>query len=463
MKRGLLKGKGMLFLILLSALLFFGGTHSVSAATKKCQVTFADGKGRVSNNTYKKWGRKVNAGQWIYLPEYSRAGHKSYWELTTGKKTQRYLPGAKYQVKNNVTFRLRYYPLYDIRFYSDGGGSEHKGLKLQAIKGETITLPSVPHSTTLRGLGWANSTKDKSYKKAGTKVKVTGNMKFYSRTYRVTSVALYNYKGEFWKYIRTDGSKTPTFPAVNLGSLNMCLGWSKTLGKISNPEYLAGDKIPSKVGKYYMVKFGPSDDRAPSYLYTPEKHDKVFFVGDSRTVQLRWALGSQRSSKVDFVAEGGQGLDWFKTTGYQQLHKKMEAVYKSNHQAKQAVVINLGINDLDHYREYISYMKKVSTMLRRDFNCDMYYMSLNPINSAVISASNFIPRTEQQVNLFNRSIRANLCTGNKRSFQYLDCWTGLQKYGWLSNPYNQNKSDGLHYSKATYLRIYNFVIQSLNR
>ena len=42
-----------------------------------------------------------------------------------------------------------------------------------------------------------------------------------------------------------------TFPAVNLGSANMVLGWSKTQGKnaLSSSDYKAGDRIPTKNGK----------------------------------------------------------------------------------------------------------------------------------------------------------------------------------------------------------------------
>ncbi len=50
-------------------------------------------------------------------------------------------------------------------------------------------------------------------------------------------------------------SGNATFPAVNLNSANMCLGWSRTKGKTTDPEYKAGDKIPTKTGNYYMVIF----------------------------------------------------------------------------------------------------------------------------------------------------------------------------------------------------------------
>lgn len=56
-------------------------------------------------------------------------------------------------------------------------------------------------------------------------------------------------------------SGNATFPAVNLNSANMCLGWSRTKGKTTDPEYKAGDKIPTKTGNYYMVIFSVKQDR----------------------------------------------------------------------------------------------------------------------------------------------------------------------------------------------------------
>lgn len=455
------KWKGAVFLLMLATLLLFGGSRQVSAATK-CQVTFANAYGVVSNNTYKNWARTVNAGQTIELPEYSNPGYKFRWEVKKGNTTQKYIPGTKYKVTQNIKFCLVSYKLYTVRFYTDGGGAEYSTIRKPVLIGQTITLPEVPSSSTRSGYGWSSSPKDKNYKRPGTKIKVTGNMNFYSKTKTVSSVALYKYNGQHWKNIRTDTNITPTFPAVNFGSLNMCLGWSRTMGKSSDPEYYAGDKIPTKTGKYYMVKFGPENDKAPSSLYRPQKHDMVYFVGDSRTVQMDWAIGSQRPSNVDFVAQGGEGLNWFVNNGgYDILLKKINQKIMEDKDAKIAVVINLGINDMQNYNAYIKYMRNISKGLKMRFNCDTYYMSLNPINSAIIEACGLIPRTEAQVAAFNRSIYNGLCSGSNRYFTYIDTYSVLRRYGWLSNPKNMGSSDGLHYSNETYLRIYNYAVSKL--
>ena len=55
-------------------------------------------------------------------------------------------------------------------------------------------------------------------------------------------------------------------------------------------------------------------------IRTPEGYDMVYFVGDSRTIGLQWGLGSRKPSNVDFVADSGEGLEWFErrddTGGY---------------------------------------------------------------------------------------------------------------------------------------------------
>ncbi len=328
------------------------------------------------------------------------------------------------------------------------------------VKGTYVKLPAVPNGANTRGLGWATSRNSKTYQKPGTKVKVTGNMKFYPVTEKVSGVNLRlnngkvwkvvsttdvkkatfpstgNMKfypvtekvsgvnlrlnnGKVWKVVSTTDVKKATFPSVNMRNGNMCLGWSRRKGKTSNPEYKAGDPIPTKSGNYYMVVFNKKMDTAPSYIREPEKFDKVYLVGDSRTVAYHevmkssipsnveiiaagepekfdkvYLVGDSRTvayhevmkssipSNVEIIAAGGQGLDWFKTTGYGQLRRQTSRAYQSDRKVKQAVVINLGVNDLKSYSEYVSYMKKAAKTLKR-YNCTMYYMSVNPVNSAM--------------------------------------------------------------------------------
>lgn len=130
---------------------------------------------------------------------------------------------------------------------------------------------------------------------------------------------------------------------------------------------------------------------------------------------------------------------------------------------KKAVIINLGVNDLNDVSSYITYMRRLANNLSLNYNCTMYYMSVNPVNSAMIRSYGAGNRTEQQVAAFNRSIYRNLCSGKNKCFTYINTCSNLQKYGWISDRHNVGRYDGLHYSNETYLRIYDYCIRTLNR
>lgn len=208
-----------------------------------------------------------------------------------------------------------------------------------------------------------------------------------------------------------------------------------------------------------MVVFMQSQDRAPAVVQQPAKHEMVYFVGDSRTVYLERVLRNSASSNVDFVCSSGQGLTWFRQEGYRELLSKLS---KQSRNTKKAVVVNLGVNDLSNISSYVTYMKALANNLRNNYNCDMYYMSVNPVNSAVIRANEGYVRTEAQIASFNRTIYQKLCSGSNSMFTYINTCTLLQKYGWISNRFDSGICDGVHYSAETTLRIYDYCIKRLN-
>ena len=429
-----------------------------AATTEKCKVVFANSNGVVSNDTFRKWARTVTKGSYIQLPTVNRSGYKCVWVEKRGTKELKYATGRNVRITKNTKFCLRYYKLYTVRYYTMNGSKEYTSLREQGYQGQVLTFPLHPTATGYKFLGWSTSINGKTVKKEGDSLRVTGNMKFYIVGKKITGVNLRKYDGTVWKVVDTS-SGSATFPAVNLNSANMCLGWSRTKGKTTNPEYKAGDKIPTRTGNYYMVVFFSKQDRAPASIIKPTKHQMVYFVGDSRTVGLQLALGNSAPSNVDFVCKGNQGLDWFRQTGYRELLRKLS---KQSRKTKKAVIINLGVNDMSNINTYVVYMRKVSENLKQNYNCDMYYLSVNPVNSAMIRSYGAGTRTEAQVAAFNKTIYQKLCSGSDRAFIYINTCTNLQKYGWSSNRYDAGIYDGLHYSVETTLRIYGYCIRKLN-
>ena len=453
--------KGIVFLTLLFGFLFLALSRPISAeaaTTEKCKVVFANSNGVVSNDTFRKWARTVTKGSYIQLPTINRSGYKCVWVEKRGTKELKYATGRNVRITKNTKFCLRYYKLYTVRYYTMNGSKEYTSLREQGYQGQVLTFPLHPTATGYKFLGWSTSINGKTVKKEGDSLRVTGNMKFYIVGKKITGVNLRKYDGTVWKVVDTS-SGSATFPAVNLNSANMCLGWSRTKGKTTNPEYKAGDKIPTRTGNYYMVVFFSKQDRAPASIIKPTKHQMVYFVGDSRTVGLQLALGNSAPSNVDFVCKGNQGLDWFRQTGYRELLRKLS---KQSRKTKKAVIINLGVNDMSNINTYVVYMRKVSENLKQNYNCDMYYLSVNPVNSAMIRSYGAGTRTEAQVAAFNKTIYQKLCSGSDRAFIYINTCTNLQKYGWSSNRYDAGIYDGLHYSVETTLRIYGYCIRKLN-
>ena len=93
----------------------------------------------------------------------------------------------------------------------------------------------------------------------------------------------------------------------------------------------------------------------------------------------------------------------------------------------------------------------------------MYYLSVNPVNSAMIKSVNGKARTEAQVAAFNKAIYRGLCSGRKRSFTYINTCTNLQMKGWISKKSGTDIYEGVHYSNQTYLRIFDYCMRYLNR
>ena len=453
--------RGIIFLTVLFGFLLLAASRPVSAqaaTTEKCKVVFANSNGVVSNDTFRKWARTVTKGSYIQLPTVNRSGYKCVWIEKSGTKELKYATGRNVRITKNTKFCLRYYKLYTVRYYTMNGSKEYTSLREQGYQGQVLTFPLHPTATGYKFLGWSTSINGKTVKKEGDSLRVTGNMKFYIVGKKITGVNLRKYDGTVWKVVDTS-SRSATFPAVNLNSANMCLGWSRTKGKTTNPEYKAGDKIPTRTGNYYMVVFFSKQDRAPASIIKPTKHQMVYFVGDSRTVGLQLALGNSAPSNVDFVCKGNQGLDWFRQTGYRELLRKLS---KQSRKTKKAVIIDLGVNDMSNINTYVVYMRKVSENLKQNYNCDMYYLSVNPVNSAMIRSYGAGTRTEAQVAAFNKTIYQKLCSGSDRAFIYINTCTNLQKYGWSSNRYDAGIYDGLHYSVETTLRIYGYCIRKLN-
>lgn len=190
--------------------------------------------------------------------------------------------------------------------------------------------------------------------------------------------------------------------------------------------------VNKKIGNYYVG----SNGRRTTAKTTPSKKSPAkttktgkvdYFVGDSRTVGMGIATG--KSSKC--IAKVGEGYNWYVSTA----EKKLKAKLKKKPTA--TVVINFGINDLGNYKKYIARYKK---LLKAYPKAHIYFMSVNPFRTGYGWNC-----TTSGVKTFNKAIK------NAFPNNYIDCYSYLVKKGYST-------VDGLHYTTATYKKIYNFIL-----
>lgn len=154
----------------------------------------------------------------------------------------------------------------------------------------------------------------------------------------------------------------------------------------------------------------------------------VVFIGDSRFVQMEEAVGE---NPCVWIAESGKGLDWFEEKGVQ----RADAVIGTGTR----VLINLGVNDVRNIDRYISFFnRKAAEWTMR--GASVYYASVNPVwtNPYV---------TKEQVEAFNRKLRANLSPG----ILWIDSYSWMQAAG-------LRIVDGLHYDDTTYRNLYAYYL-----
>ena len=99
--------------------------------------------------------------------------------------------------------------------------------------------------------------------------------------------------------------------------------------------------------------------------------------------------------------------------------------------------------------------------------CELYYMSVNPVNNQLIKANGKKSRPEETVRKFNSTIKGRLCSGSSAAYQYIDTYSYLIREGYGTDASisgtDIGRDDGLHYTTKTYKRIYRYCILKLNQ
>lgn len=159
----------------------------------------------------------------------------------------------------------------------------------------------------------------------------------------------------------------------------------------------------------------------------------IIFVGDSRTVGLKQAIGE--NNKAKFIGKVGEGYSWLSNAAW----TSVKTMARSN--SDFSIVFNFGVNDLDNIDKYIEFYNSV---VKPELGDRVYFMSVNPTKDPYKGAAN-----NSAIEKFNTKYKA--FAGNK----YIDTYTYLNTKGFQS-------PDGLHYDTQTYKDIYNFTVDAIN-
>lgn len=435
-----------------------------------------------TNATFRALGQTVKKGSYITMPEVPAVnGYQSLgWALSANQTSAKYKAGARVKLSEDTTFYAvyKYIGKCTVKFTSNGGTStsaKYTALNQTVTKSTYITIPAVPDFAGYVEYGWTTKKNGTTVQyKAGDTVKITKSTTFYAVYKKAYKVYLYSKGGSLITRVDVVKNSYYTLPSAMSKNGYTMMGWSTKKGQSTNPQYEVGEKIKiTSDTKLYSVLYIRSKETNYTGLQLRNvtdglltKYKKVIFVGDSRTNRMNLSLKtsgySPSSDNISFICEEGEGLDWLKTSGYSQLLSKVGSS-TSLRSKPTAVIFNLGVNDLSNASAYVTYMKSIAAELEKR-GCELYYMSVNPINSKNVKYWGKKTRTEAQVRSFNATIKSKLC-GSSGSYTYINTYAYLMKYGYSTNGnnagYDLDKDDGLHYSVATSKRIFRYCINYL--
>lgn len=218
-------------------------------------------------------------------------------------------------------------------------------------------------------------------------------------------------------------------------------GWQNLYGQwyyFSNGSYvLTSQWIQNGDELWFVNELGEVEKKINNSTGTYQEYDKIVMVGDSRFHHTYRQYGITAPNTV-FVSKPGEGYDWLVQYGYNRI---VNAVKGST---KAAIVVNMGVNDLSNTNKYLNFMNKTMLQMAQKYNCDLYYMSVNPVNESVFPANSIRKKYKKMSSVlsFNKKMKAGL----NPAISYIDTCSYLRKRFTYDE---MTVSDGVHYTRAT--------------
>ena len=447
--------------------------YTLYAVYKKMpyKVTFNNNAGTSTSSSYTSLTVYADQNQKITLPAVPKA--KGYTNLgwTTAKRKKKPLYKAGSQVK--ITKTTRFYAVrrkskyYTVTYYMGNGktNSTYKKLTTKVEEGTKVTFAKVPARSGYINLGWS-SKKNSTKATAKASYTVTRNITLYAVQKKAVTLTLCKNNGAVYSTTKMVQGSTYKLSGVKDVSGYTFMGWSEKAGQKVNPDYEAEETITVKKNTtLYAVVFNRSSEDNLSADVLPQvnsyKYKNVVFIGDSRTEYMKNALAraGANTNYVKFICKAGEGYSWLTGTAVPQLQELVKNDTNSILSKKTAVIFNFGVNDYNEYAKYAAYYKLIASSLEKK-GCELYFMSVNPINRLMLSNTGRADRSEAKIRSFNTYMQKNLPS----SYTYIDMYSYLKAtgYSFASDKYGAGSiDDGLHYTARTYKRIFTQCLRSL--
>ncbi len=296
---------------------------------------------------------------------------------------------------------------------------KEKNVPAAAAAGFQVTAYEQPKTMYASGAVNVRKGPGKEYELAGSlrraqEVTVTGQADtgWYEITYQEATVYVSNH------YLQEELPPDPTpEPAETAAAV---------------PEAAAPTAVPAAPAAPAVPTAAPAPPPAePKQVQAPKNHASVIFVGDSRTVQMQAAVGE---NPYTWICKNGKGYKWFQDEAVTRIENNIGKGTK--------IVILLGVNDANHYNDYLGLMNKKAPEWV-NAGAIVYFSACNPVWENPYTSA-------EQVETFNAKMPAGLC-GEVH-------W--INSYDYLTTD-GYRLVDGLHFDDGTSVKLYQYYLSNI--
>lgn len=207
--------------------------------------------------------------------------------------------------------------------------------------------------------------------------------------------------------------------------------------------------IPYQNFLWYVNASGKVTKKVPKNDKT-ERYDTILMVGGSRFrhMGVKYKI---TADNVRYIAQGGAKVNWLRDVAYPQIQK---SVVKGK---KTAIVFNLGLNDMKHVDVYLQFYNEQLSYLLNDPDCDLFMMSVNPIDEKKhFESSRGGNKHNQQISEFNQKMRLQLDS----RWHYVDTCQYLTDHFDMAE---MTVRDGIHYTRECSQLIFRHCMSFLRK